>query len=201
MKILGHPFSTYTRRVRIAALEKSLDLELQVVDMANREHRGEAFKALNPYGRVPVLADGDFVLYESTAILSYLEARFPEPALLPESPEDRALVDMHMKLCDNQMGRHIGTSIFPRRFLPEERWNKDAIAEAETEIKKHLAVLERQLDGRRFLVAEQFTLADICYMPFLHFLPLMEIEPGPNVGAWSTHLLARESAAATVPGR
>lgn len=201
MKILGHPLSTFVRRVRIAVHEKGLELEFRVVDMQNREHRGEAFLALNPYGRVPVLVDGDFVLYESTAILGYLEARFPEPALLPESLEDRALVDMHMKLCDNQMTRHVGTIIFPRRFLPEERWDKAAMAEAEAEIEKHLAVLERQMDGKRFLVGEQFTLADICYMPYLHFLPLMEIEPGPNVAAWSDHLLARESAVATVPAR
>ena len=111
----------------------------------------------------------------------------------------RALVDMHMKLCDLQLTRHAGTIIFPKRFLPKERWNTAAIAEAKAEIEKHLAILDKHLSGKTYLVAEQFSLADVCYMPFLEFLPLMEIAPPTAVAAWSQRLLARPSAAATRP--
>ena len=199
MKLHYHPFSTYSRRVRIALIEKRIACELVVVDMAARKHREPAYLAFNPYGRVPTLEEDGFVLYESTAILRYLEATHPTPALMPADERGRALVDMHMKLCDLQMSRHSGTIIFPKRFLPKERWNEAAIAEAKTEIEKHLTILERQLAGKTYLVAEQFSLADLCYVPFLEFLPLMEITPPPAVAAWRDRLLARPSAVETKP--
>jgi len=201
MKLHYHPFSTYSRRVRIALLEKRIPCELVVVDMAARKHREPAYLALNPYGRVPTLEEDGFILYESTAILRYLEATHPAPALMPADERGRALVDMHMKLCDLQMSRHSGTIIFPKRFLPKERWNEAAIADAKTEIEKHFVILDRQLAGKTYLVAEQFSLADLCYVPFLEFLPLMEIDPPPAVAAWCERLLARPSATRTRPER
>ena len=111
----------------------------------------------------------------------------------------RALVDMHVKLCDLQLTRYAGTIIFPKRFLRKDKWNTVAIAEAKAEIEKHFEILSQHLAAKTFLVAEQFSLADICYMPFLEFLPLMEITPPTAVAAWSERLLARPSAIATRP--
>jgi len=108
---------------------------------------------------------------------------------------------MHMKLCDLQLTRYAGTIIFPKRFLPKERWNVTAIAEAKAEIEKHLAILDKQLAGKTYLVAEQFSLAEVCYMPFLDFLPLMEITPPSAVSGWSERPLARGSAVTTRPER
>jgi glutathione S-transferase len=199
IKLYYHPLSTYSRRVRIALAEKQIAYEAIVVDMAQGKHKEAAYRALNPYGRVPTLEEDGFVLYESTAILNYLEATRAEPPLVPADLRQRALVDMHMKLCDIQMTRHTGTIIFPKRFLPKEKWNEAAMAAAKTEIEAHLAILERQLAGKQYLVAEQFTLADICYLPFLEFLPLMEISPAPAIAAWRERLLTRPSARATKP--
>ena len=72
--------------------------ELVLVDIDKGEHRGAAYLEINPHGRVPTLVEDDFVLYESTAILEYLEACFPAPALVPADARGRALVAMHMKL-------------------------------------------------------------------------------------------------------
>jgi glutathione S-transferase len=199
IKLHYHPLSTYSRRVLIAFAEKQIPHELIVVDMAARRHREQPYLSLNPYGRVPTLEEDGFVLYESTAILNYLEATRPNPPLVPADASGRALVDMHMKLCDLQLSRHAGTIIFPKRFLPKEKWNNAAIAEAKGEIEKHLAILDRQLAGKSYLVAEQFSLAEVCYIPFLDFLPLMEVAPPSAVAAWSGCLLARQSAVATRP--
>ncbi len=73
------------------------------------------------------------------------------------------------------------------------------MAEAKAEVEKHLLILDKQLAGKTYLVAEQFSLAEVCYMPFLDFLPLMEISPPPAVASWSQRLLARPSAVATRP--
>jgi glutathione S-transferase len=199
MRLHYHPFSTYSRRVVIALAEKRIPYEAVVVDMAARKHREPAYLALNPYGRVPTLDHDGFVLYESTAILNYLEAVHPDPALAPADPRRRALVDMHMKLCDLQMTRQSGTIIFPKRFLPKERWDLAAIASAKSEIERHLGILDGQLAGKTYLVDERFTLADLCYLPFLEFLPLMEVTPPPAVAAWTQRLLDRQTAKDTHP--
>ena len=199
IKLHYHPFSTYSRRVLIAFAEKQIAHELVFVDMAARRHREQPYLSLNPYGRVPTLEEDGFVLFESTAILDYLEATRPSPPLVPADARGRALVDMHMKLCDIQFTRHAGTIVFPKRFLPKEKWNTAAIADAKTQIEKHFAILDKQLAGKTYLVAEQFSLAEVCYAPFLEFLPLMEITPPGAVAAWSERLLARPSAVSTRP--
>src|SRR5436305_11906126 len=155
LKLHYHPLSTYSRRVRIALIEKGLAADLVELDMAKGAHREPSYLALNPYGRVPTLEENGFVLYESTAILDYLEATHPSPALAPADARGRALVEMHMKLCDLQMTRPWAAIVFPKRFLPKERWNEAAMAEAKTEVENHLAMLERQLGGRQFLVGDQ----------------------------------------------
>lgn len=199
IKLHYHPLSTYSRRVRIALIEKQIPHEPLVLDMAARKHREPAYLALNPYGRVPTIEEDGLVLYESTAILNYLEATHPAPPLVPAEPRPRALVDMQMKLCDIQMTRHAGTIMFPKRFLPKERWNPAAMAEAKGEIEKHLAIVDRQLAGKDYLVGGMFTLADLCYLPFLEFLPIMEITPPANVATWRERLLSRPSAKETKP--
>jgi len=201
LKLHYHPLSTYSRRVLIALIEKQISYEPLFVDMAARKHKDPAYLALNPYARVPTIEEDGFVLYESTAILDYLEATHPTPALAPPDPRSRALVDMHMKLCDLQMTRPWAAIVFPKRFLPKERWNESAMAEARAEVEKHLATVARQLGGRQYLVGDQFSLADLCYLPFLEFLPLAEIEPPPAVAAWAERLLARPSALKTKPER
>lgn len=202
LRIHHHPRSTYSRRVRIALLEKNIPHELVTIDMEKRAHRQEGYLAYNPYARVPTLEEDGFVLYESTAILNYLEATHPQPPLVPADARGRALVDMHMKLCDLQLTRQAGTIIFPKRFLPKERWDEKAIAQAKAEIEKHLDILERiYLAGREYLVADRYTLAEVCYAPFLEFLPLMDITPPPAVAAWTARMLSRPSALKTKPDR
>ena len=87
----------------------------------------------------------------------------------------------------------------PQSFLPKEKWNNVAIAEAKAEIEKHLAILDQHLAAKTYLIAEQFSLADVCYMPFLEFLPVTEITPSAAIAAWSERLLNRPSAVTTRP--
>ena len=199
LQLHSHPFSTYSRRVRIALIEKNIGAELIEVNMAAGAHRQAPYLELNPYGRVPTLVEDGFVLYESTAILGYLEATHPQPPLVPSGARERALVEMHMKLCDIQLARQTGTIIFPKRFLPKERWDEAAMAQAKKEIEKHLGILERQLQGKQYLVADRYTLAEVCYTPFVDFFPLMEVTPPEAVAAWTKRLLERPSAQQTKP--
>ena len=199
LKLHYHPLSTYSRRVRIACLEKGIEIELAELDMAKGAHRSPDYLRLNPYGRVPTLEEDGFVLYESTAILEYLEARHPTPPLVPADARGCALVAMHMKLCDIQLARQTGIIIFPKRFLPKERWDEAAMAQAKKEIEKHLAIAELQLAGREWMVGERYSLVEVCYAPFVEFFPLMEVTPPPAVAAWTARMQARPSARETKP--
>jgi glutathione S-transferase len=199
IKLHYHPLSTFARRVRIQLIEKRIPAELVIVDMAARAHRSPAYLRLNPYGRVPTLEEDGFVLYESTAILEYLEVTHPAPPLVPADPRGRALVVMHMKLCDLQLARPTGIIIFPKRFLPKERWDEKAMGQAKTEIEKHLEIVEAQIQGKEWMVGDRYGLVEVCYTPFVEFLPLMEITPPPAVAAWCARMLARPSALETKP--
>ena len=199
LKLHYHPLSTYSRRVRIACLEKGIDIQLVELDMAKGAHRSPDYLRLNPYGRVPTLEEDGFVLYESTAILEYLEETRPAPPLVPADARGCALVAMHMKLCDIQLARQTGIIIFPKRFLPRERWDEAAMAQAKKEIEKHLAIVEQQLAGKEWMVGERYSLVEVCYTPFVEFFALMEITPPPAVAAWTARMLARPSASETKP--
>ena len=199
LKIHHHPFSTYSRRVRIALLEKKIPHELVEIDMVARKHKAPEYLALNPHGRVPTLEEDGFVLYESSAILEYLEMTRPDPPLVPADPRGRALVAMHMKLCDIQLARQTGVIIFPKRFLPKDRWDEKAMAQAKQEIEKHLEIIESQLAGKQYMVGDRYSLVEVCYTPFVQFFPLMEVTPPPAVAAWVERLLSRESAQQTRP--
>jgi glutathione S-transferase len=201
MKLYHHPFSTFSRRVRMQLIEKRVSIDEVVVNMEAKEHKSESYRALNPYARVPVLTDGDFVLYESSAIMEYLEQAFPEPALLPTGARARALVSMHIKLCDLEVGTHTSTLFFARRFLPRERWDLSAQERARSGIARHLEILSQQLGEQAYLVADSFSLADLAYAVLTPFLGLFELEPPANVAAWMARIEARPSAQATRPQR
>jgi len=194
LRLHSHPFSTFGRRVQIALKEKSIPCEQVFVDLATRKHREPEYLALNPYSRVPTLTDGNLVLFESTSILNYLEARFPEPALVPSDAKGRALVDMHMKLCDLQFTRQAGTIIFPKRFLPKERWDEKLFAQMRTDVDKHLAILDRQLGDNQYVVGNKYSLVEVCYAPFMAFLELIEVTPPPRIAEWGRRILSRPSA-------
>ena len=201
MKLYYFPASTFARRVRVAILEKNIACELIEVNLPAGEQKQDWYAALNPYMKVPTLVDGDIALYESAAILSYLEATHPAPPLVPNDPGQRARVDMHVRLCDAHLGRYAGAVLFPKRFMPEANWDRQAMAASRQEIDRHLAIIERELGEQQYLVGESFTLADVAYLPFLHFLDMMEVSAGPRVKAWAERVLDRPSARATVPAR
>lgn len=195
-----HPFSTFAQRIHIALIEKNVTWDVKVVDMAAKEHRSAEYLSINPYGRVPALVDGSLTLVESSAILDYLDAKHPSPPLQPASPEGRAELHMHIKLCDLQLAGHVSTIVFPKRFIPEARWQREVMANASKQVQKHLIILDAHLTHRTWLVDEQFSLADIAYAPFLQFLPILDVEVPAHLAAYAARLTARPSVLATRPG-
>ena len=201
LRVYYHPLSTFSQRVRMALLEKNIPSELVEVDLPGRAQFRPEYLSKNPYGRVPAIEEDGWALYESTAILEYLESTRPSPPLLPPGPRDRARVAMHMKLCDLEFSGPARSILVPKRFLPRERWSLEPMEKARAKIEKHLSILEAEIHGKEYLAADRFTLAEVCYAPFLQFLPTLEVTPGPAIQSWAGRILERPSVRETRPAR
>ena len=201
MRLHWHPFSIYPRRVRIALHEKGIPCEEVLVDLPGGGLQTDAFRELNPFGQVPVLEDGGLVLYESVAILEYLEERHPTPALMPVGdPAARARTRQLMLAAGDYLAPPFKRWA-ARFFTPEPTWDHADQARAADEIAAHLDVLEAMLaDGRPHL-AGAFSLADVCYAIFVCELETAELgrllASRPRVHAWVDRLNARASVRAT----
>lgn len=197
--LYSHPMSQFSQRVLIALREKNVSWETVEVAMGEGAHKKPEYLRIHPYGKVPALTVDGSSVYESTAILELLEELHPSPALMPEGPAERARVRMHMAGCDQYFTPQAGTIVFPKRFLPEGKWRRDAMDAAKKRIEQHLAVLDQQLGDQPHLCGEAFTLADVCYAPWLQFLPLTEVEVPANVDRWARSVFRRPSLQATRP--
>ncbi len=166
MKLYSGPLSLFSRKVEIALREKDIPFErIEVPFSQTRGYhpRHPDVLAANPKGQVPVLVDGDLTLYDSTLIIEYLEDAYPEPALLPRAPADRARCRLLDLFADEIM-------LTPLRALMHrteprenpERWaaSEARTAPAEAALAEHFADLDRKLQGRDFLCGA-FSAADI----------------------------------------
>lgn len=193
IKIHGDAGSGSLRRVTTAARIMGIALERVNVDLFKGESQTDAFKArLNPHGLTPVLEDGDTILWESSAINLYLAAKVNSP-LVGATPEERFQVLQWMFLSGEQW-RTFTTTIFDERVgktvmgVPKD---ESLIAFAEGKIRMAAGVLDRHLAGRRFMVGDALTLADIDIAgPFSQVgrarFPFGEF---PNLVAWHDNLL------------
>jgi glutathione S-transferase len=202
MKLYWHPFSLFPRRVRVAVREKEIGCEEVIVDLPGGALHGPEFRRLNPFAQVPVLEDGDLVIYESLAILEYLEERHPAPALLPSAAGERAQARQLMLAAGDYLAPPFKRWL-SRMFQPEAIWNRDDQEAARDEIAAHLDVLEDILGTRAFLVGDAFSLADIAYVPMVCELAACQLREllaaRPQVNDWIDRLRSRPSVRETSP--
>jgi glutathione S-transferase len=201
MRLYWHPFSIFPRRVRIALREKQIACEEVEIDLPGGATRAPAFRTLNPFGQVPVLEHDGLVIYESLAILEYLEERFPTPALLPPELGARAQVRQLMAASGDYFAGPFKRWL-PRLFTPEEQWDGADQERAVGEMAHHLDVLEELLATHEHL-ASAFSLADVAYAPLVCELKGCQLghllEQRPAAHAWVRRLRARPSVQATSP--
>lgn len=197
------------RRVRIFMAEKGIELETVQVDLAGGEQFGDAFRRINPDCVVPVLEldDGTHIT-EVNAICQYLEARFPEPALLGRTPEEAALVAMWNAKIEQQ-GLWANAEAFRNsakglvgKALPGPVGFEQIPALAErgrTRVAFFIEKLNEQLAGKPFVVGDYFSVADITAMVMMDFAGWIKI-PVPaaatDLQRWHESVSARPSASA-----
>jgi glutathione S-transferase len=194
IKLYDFVTSPNCQRVKVVLEEKKLPYELVPVDLRKREQKKPEYLAMNPYGKVPVIVDGDAVLYESCIINEYLEERYPNPPLMPEDPLARARIRILIDYGINHTNA-AHQAIRQEMMKPEGERDGSALAEAKKAFIAQLEPLERELEGKEYMAGE-FSLLDAAHVPRV----IRHVEWGvlpdaslPLLGAWYERMTARPS--------
>jgi glutathione S-transferase len=193
MKLYAHPFSNNSMRPQISLDEKHLAYEYRKVDLFKGEHKNPEYLAINPRGQVPALVDGDVRVYESVAIVHYLERRYPEPSLIPNEP--RA-----MATCFRLIGE-FNQKLDPTNVFGSVKFGGKRRIDLGDRIDKLLAecrIWEGYVGDGPYFAGEVFSIADIVVVPFfgtvIDGLGLPETDY-PKLHAWYERCKARPSVA------
>ena len=163
MKLYFHPMSGNSRRVLLVAAHLDAPVERVVVNLPKGEQRGAPHLRRNPNGRVPVLEDGDFVLWESRAIMQYLADRTPGQTLLPTDARGRADVSRWLFWCAAHMAQAnmiLVQENFVKVLMGRGAPDPVEVARGEALFAQHAAVLDAHLSGRTWVAQDRLTLAD-----------------------------------------
>ncbi len=203
MIVYGSSLSPYVRKVLAVAGEKGVEVELRPMGTAPREP-SEEFLEASPFRKMPALRDGDFTLADSSAIIHYLEAKYPDPALIPADPVARGKVIWFEEFADTILVA-CGAKIFFNRVVAPKFLGLPGDAEVARQAELNdlppvLDYLEKVVaDGDGYLVGNSLTLADIAVAsPFANFSytgTRVDPERYPRTIAFTERILARPSIA------
>lgn len=153
--------------------------------------------ALNPRGMVPIFVDGDIVLYESLAIINYLEQVYPLNALTPPASNKRLLARALVRMNEvNNASAHTGEVIYYLRRTKPEDVNSTYLFAKRDNMYNEVALWERYLDNDDyFLAGKTITVADVCFFPTLAYMVRLgfELSRFPRLRGYYTRMLKRES--------
>jgi glutathione S-transferase len=199
IKLYYTPLSPNARRVWVALLEKGLPFEPIEVNLTAGEQFQPDFLAMNPFHHIPVLVDGETTVIESFAILDYLEAQYPTPALMPQGAGAIATVRMVQMATQNELMSAIGPLL--RQMFGFGSADPEATEKAKQQAAVALKFFESQLGDKTFFGGDQLSLADIVLGIVAPWLPGMglPLDAYPHLQAWSTRLSERESWKTTQP--
>ncbi|MEH2360007.1 glutathione S-transferase family protein [Nostoc sp.] len=192
------PISPNSRRVWITLLEKGLEFELVEIKMDGEQFKPD-FLAISPFHHIPVLVDDGFNIVESLAILDYLEAKYPIPAMLPKDTKDLAIARIVQLVTVNELLP--ATTTFLPQFLGLPGGDPEKIEKAQQKIAIVLKFFENLLDDRPYFASHNLTLAEVVAGTVVTRLPRVGISLSdyPKLNAWCERLVARPTWQATEP--
>ena len=204
MKLYGFAGSPRTWKVRALAAHLGIPLEYENLDAAKGDNRTPKYLALNPTGRTPTLVDGDFVLWESDAIMQYLASKKPN-TLWPDDARTRA----DIMRWQNWQSAHWGSdACVPLLFQNLVKAifgvgppDAAVVAKATEAFNKEAGVLDRHLANRDWLVGSSPTLADFTVGSYLFYTKEAKLPVAgyKNIGHWFERLSALPGWAETAP--
>ncbi len=201
MKLYADPISTTCRPVLLLAAESGADVELHVIDLFKGAHMAPEYAAINPSCAVPALADGDFVLTESSAILKYIADKIGSPTY-PSDPKKRAKINAIMDWFNTGLYRDFGygfvyPQIFPNFKNANDVVQKAIIDAARERAKKWFNILDKDIIGpkNKFLTGDSVTIADYFGAGIITLGDIVrcDFSPWPNIQRWLKNMRALKS--------
>ncbi|HJR68704.1 MAG TPA: maleylacetoacetate isomerase [Gammaproteobacteria bacterium] len=182
MRLYSFFRSSAAYRVRIALNLKGVDYETVTVDLPGNRHREAEFLAVNPQATIPTLDDDGTILWQSLAIIDYLDARYPSPRLIPQEPVARAHAQALAQLIVCEI--HPLNNLRVLRYLRGEltlddaavgKWYSHWIAEAFGPLERLLT----RFSGGRFCYGDSVSVADVCLVPQVYNARRFNVDLAP----------------------
>jgi glutathione S-transferase len=194
IQLFGHPVSTCTRKVLTTLAELDTPYELQLIDFATGEHKQAANLKRQPFGQVPAINDDGFALYESRAICRYLNNK-AKGHLVPTDIKKLALMDQWLSVDQANFAPAAMKFIF--HYVFKRSQEQATLDGAAATLETTFSTMTDALASHDYLACDQFTLADIGFMPYVGYLmntPFADtIKKYPAVLAWWERVSARPS--------
>jgi glutathione S-transferase len=197
MKVFGFPLSPFVRKVHLLAAEKDVAVEMV---LGRPGQPNPEFEAASPFGKIPALQDGDFTLADSTAICTYIDAKHPEPPMLPGDARAKGRAIWFEEFADTILVASGGKVLFNRFVGPKFMGLPGDEAMAELGLKELgpiLDYLEAQAPDSGWLAGDGFSIGDIAVASTLRSLGYVDLEPDParhpRTAAWYARVKARPS--------
>src|SRR5262245_5812142 len=162
----GSPFAW---RVMLTLEVKKLAYESKLLQFSKGENKTPAYLQLNPRGKVPSLKDGDFVLYESLAIMSYLDRKYPDPPLFGKTPEETGLIWRALAECESYVVSASNKVVRPI-FFGEGLDKVEEIQQAAQTLRQEFKTIDERLAGSHWLVGDKISAADIGTFPLVQLI-------------------------------
>ena len=179
--------------------ETNTPFELTVVDFAKGEHKQPAHMARQPFGQVPALEDAGFQMYESRAMARYIDGK-AGGLLTPQGATERALMEQWISIETENFAPHAMKFIYHTVFQREQ--TPEVLKTAGAALDTAFGTLERRLSAQPFLAGSSFSLADVCFAPYLEYLSLTpaagKLSEHAHVAAWWGAMSARPAWRKTV---
>lgn len=207
VKLYGAAWSVYVRIARLALEEKQIKYSLVEVDVFSEAGVPQEHFKRHPFGRIPAFEHGDFHLYETGAIVRYIDEAFPGCKLQPIDPKARAKVNQIVGILDAYAYRTLVWDIYVERVVSTREGrlaNEQKIAAALPRAAVCLCELNRLSDDRGFLIGDSVTLADLYAAPiFACFMQAPEaaslMEGCEKLTSWWQRFASRDSMSRTQP--
>ncbi len=201
LKLYGLSRSVYTRIALLALEEKRLAYTLEEVEIFSDAGVPAFYLKLSPFGRIPTLIHNRFILYETGAIIRYIDEAFSGPNLQPTKAVERARMNQIISLMDAYAYYPMIWDVFVQRIvIPKSggQANETLIREALPTIRTCLDALETLIDGQPFFIGDKLTLADLHVTPvLLYFMQTPEGEQMlplyANLSSWLSMIRERRS--------
>ncbi|MBW8755095.1 MAG: glutathione S-transferase family protein [Sphingomonadales bacterium] len=195
MQVFGGLASPYVRKLCLVLEEKGLAYELVRLNPGSDD---PVFRAASPFGKIPGFADGDYRLCDSTAIVTYLEAQYPDRPVLPAEPRARGKAVWFDEFTDTIFAAS-GLKILFNRFVAPKflkiPGNEKIALEGEAELPRSLDYVESVAPESGWLLGDAFTLADISVASMCRTLAYVGFDPKaethPRTAAWYARVRQR----------